>query len=408
MPQHTDRGAFASGARGPRPIEAVATSVAAFIGRADRGPVGSAVPVDGWGAFEREFGGLTALASLAFQVRDFFANGGSRAVVVRVEGTGAEAVRRGLAALDAVDVHLLVLPPDAAVDDADDAADAADAAHAADDAADAAHAADARAAVAAAAEFCERRRAMLLLDPPASWTSAEAILAATSAPGGIDAVIGTASANAALYCPRLRQPDPLLGGADGVFAASGAVAGVIARTDATSGVWTAPAGRGAELRGADGVDVHLRSEHLARLAAAGVNALRDLPPGGPVVWGARTLAGADTAASDWKYVPVRRTALFLEQSIERGLRWARFEPHDEPLWASVRRTVETFLFELFRAGAFRGASPGEAYFVRCGRDTMTQADLGAGRLVVLVGFAPIMPTEFVVLRIGAHAVAPAE
>ncbi|KRE28892.1 phage tail sheath subtilisin-like domain-containing protein [Agromyces sp. Soil535] len=395
MPQHTARGSSAGHPRGPRPIEAVATSVAAFIGRADRGPVGSAVPVDGWGAFEREFGGLTARVSLAFQVRDFFANGGSRAVVVRVDGTGGEAVRVGLAALDAVDVHLLVLPPDAADADATDTN--ADDTHA-----------DARAAVAAAAAFCERRRAMLLLDPPTSWTSAEAILAATSAPGGIGALIGTTSANAALYAPRLRQPDPLRGGADGVFAASGAVAGVIARTDATSGVWTAPAGRDAELRGADGVDVHLRSAHLARLAAGGVNALRDLPPGGPVVWGARTLAGADTAASEWKYVPVRRMALFLEQSIERGLRWATFEPNDEPLWTSVRRTVETFLFDLFRAGAFRGLSPAEAFFVRCGRDTMTQDDVDAGRLVVVVGFAPIMPTEFVVVRIGVHAVAPTE
>ena len=128
-------------------------------------------------------------------------------------------------------------------------------------------------------------------------------------------------------------------------------------------------------------------------------------PGGerPVVWGARTLAGADVAASEWKYVPVRRTALFIEESIERGLQWTQFEPNDEPLWQSVREDVGTFLHELFRKGAFQGRTDRDAYFVRCDRDTMRQHDLDTGELVVLVGFAPMKPAEFVVLTIRARA-----
>ena len=107
-------------------------------------------------------------------------------------------------------------------------------------------------------------------------------------------------------------------------------------------------------------------------------------------------------------MPVRRTALFLEESIERGLQWTVFEPNDEPLWQEVRESVGTFLHDLFRAGAFHGHSDSDAYFVRCDRDTTTQRERAAGELVVLVGFAPIRPAEFVVLRIRARALPPAE
>ena len=121
------------------------------------------------------------------------------------------------------------------------------------------------------------------------------------------------------------------------------------------------------------------------------------------MWGARTLAAGDPASNEWKYVPVRRTALFLEESIERGLQWAVFEPNDEPLWAEIRESVGTFMHDLFRAGAFHGHAPREAYFVRCDHDTMTKREREAGELVVLVGFAPIRPGEFVLLRIRARA-----
>jgi phage tail sheath protein FI len=361
-----------------RPIEGVGTAVAAFVGLADAGPIDSPETFDGWGSYEDEYGGRTGSGAMGHQVWDFFENGGASAVVVRVADAGLEAVRAGLAALDQVDlVNLLLLPSESA------------------------ELPDAHAIVAEAVMFCERRRAMLLVDPPSSWTSATAIEAALV--GGVAAAVGTASPNAASYVPRLRRSDPVTGGATRVDPASGAVAGVFARTDATEGVWTAPAGLDAELRGAGGLDVALSDAATRRINARGVSTLRTFPGRGPVVWGARTLAGADTASSEWKYVPVRRTALFLEESIERGLRWTASEPNDELLWQEVRESVGTFLHDLFRAGAFQGSTPRDAYFVRCDRDTVTQHDLEAGEFTVLIGFAPMRPAEFVVLQIRGRA-----
>ena len=360
-----------------RPIEGVGTAVAAFVGLAETGPIDAPETFDGWGGYEDEYRGRTGSGAMGHQVWDFFENGGSSAVVVRVADAGAEAVRAGLAALERVDlVNLLVLP------------------------AESAGSPDAHAIVAEAVAFCERRRAMLLVDPPPSWTSAAAIEAALA--GGVAAAVGTASPNAALYAPRLRRPDPVTG-VTRVDPASGAVAGVFARTDAGRGVWSAPAGLDADVRGVGGLEMDLGDATTRSINAAGVSTLRAFPGRGPVVWGARTLAGADSAASEWKYVPVRRTALFLEESIERGLRWTEFEPNGEPLWQEVRESVGSFLHGLFRAGAFRGNASERAYFVRCDRDTVTQQDLDAGELTVLVGFAPIRPAEFVVLRIRVRA-----
>lgn len=362
-----------------RPIEGVGTAVAAFVGLAEDLPIDTPTTFDGWGTDEDALYDRLRARPLGRALRSFFENGGVTAVAVRVEDAGTAAVRAGLAALDEVDlVNLLILPAESA--DREDARDT----------------------VAEAAAFCERRRAMLLVDPPPAWTSVAAIEAALAV--GLEAAVGTSSTNAALYLPRLRQSDAAQGDAAGVFPASGAVAGVIARTDATEGVWSAPAGMDADLRGADGLEFDLDQDDTHSLNSAGVSTLRSFPGRrSPIVWGARTLAGADVAASEWKYVPVRRTALFLEESIERGLEWTQFEPNDEPLWQSVREVVGTFLYEQFRAGAFHGRTPRDAYFVRCDRDTMRQHEREAGDLVVLVGFAPIKPAEFVVLKIGAHA-----
>lgn len=363
-----------------RPIEGVGTAVAAFVGLADTGPMDAPESVDGWGSYEDAYGGRTGTGAMGHQVWDFFENGGASAVVVRVPDSGLEAVRSGLDALEHVDlVNLLILP------------------------AESAGRSDVRATVAEGAAFCERRRAMLLVDPPPSWTTAEAIERGLA--DGVLAAVGTASPSAALYVPRLRRPGAAGPGAGAVAVAapSGAVAGVFARTDASRGVWAAPAGLDAELRGIDGLDVALDDVTSRSINAAGVCTLRVFPGRRPVVWGARTLAGADAAASEWKYVPVRRTALFLEESIERGLRWTEFEPNGEPLWKEVRESVGSFLHELFRAGAFRGTASDRAYFVRCDRDTVTQQDLDLGEFTVLVGFAPIRPAEFVVLRVRARA-----
>ncbi|NCD20328.1 MAG: phage tail sheath family protein [Actinobacteria bacterium] len=251
-----------------------------------------------------------------------------------------------------------------------------------------------------AVEWARGRRAIVLVDPPAHWSSAADAIA------GVDGVV-TRSPDAALYAPRLLAPDPLRGGTTGKFAPGGAVAGVIARTDETRGVWKAPAGVEAGLRGAVGVTfggAAASAGDAEVLTPAGINALREVRAGGgPVVWGARTLAGVAGEASDWTYLPVRRTALFIAESIERGLAWTVFEPNGEPLWASVRLAVGTFIEGLFRAGAFQGASPREAFLVRCDRSTTTEADLANGEFTVLVGFAPLKPAEFVVLRVRARA-----
>jgi len=131
----------------------------------------------------------------------------------------------------------------------------------------------------------------------------------------------------------------------------------------------------------------------------GINCLRTFPVYGTVVWGARTIDGNDQRGSEWKYVPVRRMALFLEESLYRGTQWVVFEPNDEPLWAQIRLNIGAFLQGLFRQGAFQGKSAKEAYFVKCDRETTTQADINLGIVNILVGFAPLKPAEFVVLKI---------
>jgi len=251
--------------------------------------------------------------------------------------------------------------------------------------------------VSAAASYCEKRRAMLLLDSPSGWTSKDA--AREGFTDTDDDAVGTRSRNAALFFPRLRQPNPLRDGQVETFAACGAVAGVFARTDANRGVWKAPAGLDATLVGVPQLSVSLTDAENGELNPLGINCLRSLPATGRVIWGARTLRGADQLADEYKYTPVRRTALFIEESLFRGLKWVVFEPNDEPLWAQIRLNVGAFMHNLFRQGAFQGSSPRDAYFVRCDKDTTTQNDINLGVVNVVVGFAPLKPAEFVVLRI---------
>lgn len=244
-----------------------------------------------------------------------------------------------------------------------------------------------------AAAFCTRRRAFLIVDPPAA-------LDATALPGwvtGDGGLTGSTMRNAAVYFPRIRRPDPLRGGASTTFAACGAVAGTYARTDGARGVWKAPAGIEAGLAGVVGLPVSLTDAENGRLNPLGINCLRTFRGVGSVVWGARTLRGSDSLSDEYKYVPVRRLALFLEESLFRSTQWVVFEPNDEPLWAQIRLSVGSFLQNLFRQGAFQGTTPREAYFVRCDRDTTTQYDIDRGVVNVVVGFAPLKPAEFVVI-----------
>jgi phage tail sheath protein FI len=184
-----------------------------------------------------------------------------------------------------------------------------------------------------------------------------------------------------------------------VFVPSGAVAGIFARTDAQRGVWKAPAGQDASFVGVSQLSVPLTDDENGELNPLGVNCLRAFPIIGRVVWGARTLQGADQLASEWKYTPVRRTALFIEESLYRGTKWVVFEPNDEPLWAQIRLNVGAFMHNLFRQGAFQGSSPRDAYFVKCDKETTTQNDIDLGIVNILVGFAPLKPAEFVVIQI---------
>jgi phage tail sheath protein FI len=502
---------------GVRAITGVSTSTTAFVGRAARGPTNRAVTVTGYAAFERAFGGLWKTSTLGYAVRDFFLNGGSTAVIVRLyqadSGPGAKPARAALAVdslqLQAAEdgawgndlrarVDHATREPDAALgetatslfnlwvrdgrtglveehrnlvvapadhprlvtqvlaqesglvratgvgagrpaasgstvdagktlwDDNTTATNSKVATQASDG--QALVAADFNGAglqaakqglyaledadlfnllvippykadgsvdtgvVTSAAQYCEQRRAMLVLDAPPAWTT---VAAAT---GGIGAV-GTVSRNAALFFPRLRQPDPLRDNQVGTFAAAGAVAGVMARTDAQRGVWKAPAGLDATLNGVPELAVALTDGDIGQLNPLGINCLRTVPAAGRVVWGARTMQGADRLASEWKYIPVRRTALYIEESLFRGTQWVVFEPNDEALWAQIRLNVGAFLNTMFRQGAFQGATPRDAYFVKCDRQTTTQADIDVGVVNIHVGFAPLKPAEFVVIRL---------
>ena len=255
---------------------------------------------------------------------------------------------------------------------------------------------------AAAANYCQERRAMLIIDPPTAWTAdpSAAISTAETGVNGLRATVGNDDArNAVVYFPRLRMPDPLSENRTANFAPCGAVAGIIARTDAQRGVWKAPAGLEASFSGVQGFTYSMTEGQNGVLNPVGLNCLRTFPVAGNLVWGARTLVGADLLASEWKYVPVRRLALFLEESLYRGTQWVVFEPNDEPLWSQIRLNLGAFMQNLFRQGAFQGASPREAYFVKCDRETTTQNDINLGVVNIIVGFAPLKPAEFVVIKL---------
>jgi hypothetical protein len=252
-----------------------------------------------------------------------------------------------------------------------------------------------------AMDYCVRRRALLVVDPPAAWSKVkeEAVAKAIS---GLDALglTGVASRNAALYFPRVMEADLLSEGRLDTFVPCGAVAGVMARTDVQRGVWKAPAGVDAALNGVQALEVNLNDMENGQLNQLGVNCLRSFPGGiGRVVWGARTLRGSDQLADEYKYVPVRRFALFIEESLFRGTKWVVFEPNDEPLWAQIRMNVGAFMQGLFRQGAFQGKSPREAYLVKCDKETTTQNDINLGIVNIVVGFAPLKPAEFVIIKI---------
>jgi uncharacterized protein len=239
---------------------------------------------------------------------------------------------------------------------------------------------------------CRDRRAFLIVDSIEDETVG-------NMPGDLAGLTGADALNAAIYYPWVKAPDPLKNGALRNFPPCGFVAGIYARTDSTRGVWKAPAGSEASLTGAAGLALTMSDSENGQLNPLGINCLRLLPVFGNVVWGARTLHGDNSRGSEWKYVPVRRMALFLEETLFRATQWVVFEPNDEPLWAQIRLNIGAFLQDLFRQGAFQGRTPREAYFVKVDRETTTQSDINLGIVNILVGFAPLKPAEFVVIKI---------
>jgi uncharacterized protein len=251
--------------------------------------------------------------------------------------------------------------------------------------------------------YCRKRRAMLIVDPPAAWKDPSDVQNDDTGMDGDNAQVPARDENAAMYFPRVRMSDPVQSNQLATFAPCGVVAGIFARTDAQRGVWKAPAGKDATLVGVRQLAYRMTDRENGQLNPLGINCLRTFPETGHVVWGARTLKGADRLMSQWKYVPVRRLALFLEESLYRGTQWVLPEPNDESLWAQLRGSVATFMYDLWRQGAFQGTFPHQAYLVKCDRETTTQNDIDQGIVNLLVGFAPLKPAEFVIIKISQVA-----
>lgn len=352
----------------PRFVNTVVNEQAVLVNVSTAAPVDES-PTDGTVAVANPDGTASAGGTLGSNGSD----------IVDAQITGDQDERTGIFALESADLfNLLCIPP-------------------------LTHTSDLLpASWATAASYCQDRRAMLIIDSPAAWT-ANASTAISTAETGVNALrsaIGNDDAiNAMVYFPRLRMPDPLSENRIADFAPCGAVAGIIARTDVQRGAWKAPAGLAASFSGVQGFTYTMTDRQNGVLNPVGLNCLRTFPVAGHLVWGARTLAGADLLASEWKYVPVRRLALFLEESLFRGTQWVVFEPNDEPLWAQIRLNIGAFMQTLFRQGAFQGSSPRDAYFVKCDRETTTQNDIDRGVVNILVGFAPLKPAEFVVIKI---------
>jgi hypothetical protein len=343
----------------PPPIDGVATGTTALVGRAPQGPADQPILVTSLFDYEQTFGGAQPGHDLLLGAKLFFDNGGRRAWAVRLAGPSQADVGRALASLDAIgDVGILCLPGLAGGQ-----------------------------ALRAAAAYARQRRAFYVADP--AGTKAATLAAVRS-------IRAADRGHAAVWFPRVELPDPLQPATTMRFGSATAVAGLLARTDVQRGVWAFPQGA---LQALTGLAAPIDPHGAALLRRDGVNTLRSVPGRGFRSWGARTVGSGRDSGEEWKYVPVRRLALYLEESIDRGLGWAVFEPNDEPTWTEVRAAVAAFLEQTFRAGGFAGGTAEESYFVRCGIETTTQRDIENGVLIIEIGFAPLRPGEFVVVRI---------
>jgi Bacteriophage tail sheath protein len=359
------------GGEPPRVIDGVSTSVAGFVGQTERGPF-TAQLVSSWKEFEAWYGDFVdrppanpVAKYLPYAVRGFFENGGQRLYIARVKpNAGLDEYRAGLAALALMDeISIVAIPDDAVIPDV----------------------------AGALLKHCEEMKyRFAVLDSTDSQQSGD--LSALRAPA--DSALG------AFYLPWLRVPAPHTAAGDLLVPAAGHVAGIYARVDAGRGVHKAPANEPVLGLSEDGQPLArlITEREQDVLNANGVNVIRDFRTAGRgiMVWGARTMS----ADPEWRYVNVRRLFICLERSIDLGTKWVVFEPNSEPTWAAVRLSIQAFLLAEWRKGALLGGKPDEAFFVRCDRTTMTQADVDSGRLVCEIGVAPVRPAEFVIFRIG--------
>ena len=404
MPTYTAPGIYIEEvAGGARPIEAVGTSTAGFVGvaPAPEAHVGEVRGINGWAQFVREFvtdeGESTPLSHAVF---GFFLNGGSRCYVVNVGAgqaiMGGGRKRTGLGLLEEIDEVAIVAAPgytDAASYDA-------------------------------LLTHCETLKdRVAILDAPAEVTVLNRLTeVATASPersarreekeenadGGETDGGGAGGAGlrprqsdggyGAFYFPQITVRDPLSPDADLVnIPPSGHLAGIYARTDATRGVHKAPANE--VVRGALNVTYRLTRAEQGELNQLGVNCIRLFGREGVRVWGARSLAAS---SSEWRYISVRRLFNMIEESIVESTRWIVFEPNDQTLWKSIRRDVGAFLTRLWRDGALMGSTSEEAFFVKCDEETNPPEVIDAGMVVTMIGIAPVKPAEFIVFRISQY------
>jgi uncharacterized protein len=356
-----------------RSVEGVTTDVAAIIGTFADGPMNRPYLIESLTEFERYYGDVDAAYEASYHVRAFFQNGGRRIWVLRVSAAtdaalvGNGLTSGGLASLNEANRFNQLLVPELFTAPA---------------------VANRSFAAAAAIAYAASRGAMMLLDAPAE---------ATSTQSAIDWVAGS-SANlrdphAVMYYGRIQVPDGAGGGATRWIGASGAAAGIYAANDRERGVWASPAGQNSPaLAGVLGVQP-LTATEMSDLTVAGINPVRDGPAR---LWGARTMAGAD---SEFIYIAVQRLTLYIDLLVRSELGWTAGHSMDQDLWQQVQAGTEQLLHGLWQDGAFEGLQPQEGYFVRCDASTHTQADIEAGRLNVVIGFAPLRPAEFIVRRI---------
>jgi hypothetical protein len=385
---------------GARPIEAVGTSTAAFLGVAPNpdARLHEAYGINNWTQFLKEYSGEGASSTpLALAVYGFFQNGGSRCYVVNIgakkELVGNGKQRKGIATLEEVDEVAIVAAP-GFTDGA---------------------------SYETLLEHCERLQdRFAILDAPENGddftinqlTTVVSSGAAkpkkpaagesstpepTTAAGGLRARMSKGGYGA-YYFPWITIRDPLPPQALVNCPPSGHIAGIYARTDATRGVHKAPANE--TVRGALDLTYKVTRAEQGLLNPLSVNCIRQFATQGILVWGARTL---DESASEWRYLSVRRLFNQIEESIANGTRWVVFEPNDRTLWKSIRRDITAFLMLQWRQGALMGATPEEAFFVKCDEETNPPEVVDAGQVVTEVGIAPVKPAEFVIFRIGQSA-----